>query len=90
MTTTVQTPSGIETEALQMVETFIREHTGEYRRDDLRQALPRPVPADRFAAILDALMVSAHVGIDAAGMVCYIYNPVLAQRIKSRPDLRIR
>ncbi len=90
MTTTAQTPSGLEAEALQTVEAFIREHTGEYDRDALWQALPRQVSADRFATILDALMASAHVGIDAAGMVCYIYNPALAQRLRSRPDLRIR
>jgi hypothetical protein len=90
MTTTAQTPSGIETEALQMVEAFIREHTGEYDRDGLVEALSRRIPAGQFSAILDALIASVHVGIDAAGMVCYIYNPALAQRLKSRPDFRIR
>jgi len=90
MTTTAQASTGIDAETLQMVEAFIREHSGEYDRDELWQALPRPVPADMFAAILDALMASVHAGIDAAGMVCHIYNPALAQRLRSRPDLRIR
>jgi hypothetical protein len=90
MTTTTQASSGIDAETLQMVEAFIREHTGEYGRDALWQALPRQIPYTQYAEVLSALLDAVKVGIDAAGKVCYVYNPALAQRLRSRPDLRIR
>ncbi|HIH02848.1 MAG TPA: hypothetical protein HA263_03010, partial [Methanoregulaceae archaeon] len=56
----------------------------------LWQALPQRIPFAQFSASLAALVDAAKVGIDAVGNVCYVYNPVLAQRLRSRPDLRIR
>lgn len=90
MTTTSQAAAGAEAEALQMVEAFIREHTGECDRDALWRALPRQVPHAQFSESLSVLLETARIGIDAAGMVCYVYNPALFARYDDRPDLRIR
>ncbi len=73
-----------------MVEAVIREHGGEYDRDALWQALPQRIPCARFSASLTALVDATRAGIDAAGKVCYVYNPALFARDDDRPDLRIR
>ncbi|HIH04304.1 MAG TPA: hypothetical protein HA263_10835 [Methanoregulaceae archaeon] len=90
MTTTAQAAAGVEAETLQMVEAVIREHSGEYDRDALWQALPQRIPFAQFSASLAALVDAAKVGIDAAGKVCHVYNPALFARYDGRPDLRIR
>lgn len=90
MATTTRAAPDAEAETLQMVEAFIQEHTGEYDRDTLWEALPRQVPYARFSESLSVLIDAARVGIDAAGKVCYVYNPALFARYDDRPDLRIR
>ena len=90
MTTTAQAVAGAEAETLQMVEAVIREHSGEYDRDALWQALPQRIPCAQFSALLDALVDAAKAGIDAVGKVCYVYNPALFARYDDRPALRIR
>jgi len=75
---------------IRMVEDFIREHSGEYRRRALRERLPRKVMYQMFKTIIEYLLESSKVAIDARGKVCWIHNPELVQWYLAREELRIR
>jgi len=76
-------------ETIRMVEDFIREHSGEYKRKALCKALPRGVMYQTFRQIIEYLQESAKVGIDAEGKVCWIHNPALYREYIGRDDLRL-
>lgn len=75
---------------IRMVEDFIREHSGEYRRKALWMKLPRRPMYQTFKTIIEYLMESGKIAIDARGRVCWIHNPDLVQQYLAREDLRIR
>lgn len=43
-----------------------------------------------FKTIIEYLLESNKIAIDARGKVCWIYDPALARRYLAREDLRIR
>ncbi|RXE56270.1 hypothetical protein ABH15_09060 [Methanoculleus taiwanensis] len=77
-------------DTIRMVEDFIQEHSGEYRRRALWERLPRKVMHQTFKTIIEYLLESNKIAIDARGKVCWIYDPDLARRYLARKDLRIR
>ncbi|MDN7013876.1 hypothetical protein FGW20_12750 [Methanoculleus sp. FWC-SCC3] len=75
---------------IKMVEDFIREHSGEYRRRALWERLPRKVMYQTFKTIIEYLLESNKIAIDAQGKVCWIYDPEFTRWYLAREDLRIR
>ncbi|WP_235808116.1 hypothetical protein [Methanoculleus horonobensis] len=73
-----------------MVEDFIREHSGEYRRRALWERLPRKVMYQTFKTIIEYLVESGKIAIDAQSKVCWIHDPEFTRRYLAREDLRIR
>ena len=64
-------------DTIRMVEAFIREHSGEYRRRALWERLPRKVMYQTFKTIIEYLQESNKIAIDAKGKVCWIHDPDL-------------
>ena len=77
-------------DTIKMVEDFIREHSGEYRRRALWERLPRKVMYQTFKTIIEYLQESNKIAIDARGKVCWIHDPDLVRWYLAREDLRIR
>ncbi len=77
-------------DTIKMVEDFIREHSGEYRRRALWERLPRKVMYQTFKTIIEYLLESGKIAIDAQGKVCWIYDPEFTRWYLAREDLRIR
>ena len=77
-------------DTIRMVENFIREHSGEYRRRALWEHLPRKVMYQTFKTIVEYLQESNKIAIDAQGKVCWIHDPDLVRWYQAREDLRIR
>ena len=73
-----------------MVEAFIREHSGEYKKRALWENLPRKVMYQTFSVIFAYLQDSGKIATDADGRVCWIYNPELIKRYLQNTDLKIR
>ena len=62
-----------------MVEEFIRDHSGEYKKKALWEHLPKKMMYQTFQVILDYLEQSGKILIDKEGCIIWTYNP---QRIR--------
>ena len=70
-----------------MVEEFIREHSGEYKKRSLWEALPKKMMYQTFCVIFDYLLYSNKIAIDKEGKIAWIWNPELVRRYLNRLDL---
>ncbi len=67
-------------ETVIMVEEFIKEHSGEFKKTELMQKLPKKMMWGTFNVILKYLWDNNKIGIDKNDYVVYIWNPELAKR----------
>ncbi len=70
-----------------MVEKFIKDNSGEFKKTDIFKNLPRKVMWQTFQVIMDYLESTLKIGYDRLGYAVYIWNPELYQRFKNRKDL---
>lgn len=70
-----------------MVEEFIKEHGGEYKKRSLWEHLPKKMMYQTFQVIFDYLYDSHKIAVDKEGKICWIWNPKLVKKYLSRPDL---
>ena len=70
-----------------MVEEFIREHGGEYKKRTLWESLPKKMMYQTFCVVFDYLSDSHKIAIDKEGKICWIWNPELVKKYLSRPEL---
>jgi|TARA_Y100000310_G_scaffold321425_1_gene379034 hypothetical protein len=71
-------------ETVVMVEKFIKEHSGKFKKTELFNSLPRKMLWGTFNVILKYLYEANHIGIDGEGFVVYIWNPVLVKKLTNR------
>lgn len=67
-----------------MVEEFIKEHSGEFKKTELFQKLPKQMMWGTFSVILQYLWDNNKIGIDNEDYVVYIWNPELAKKFINR------
>jgi len=70
-----------------MVEEFIREHDGNYRRKELWERLPKKMMYQTFQVILAYLFESNKISIDAEGKIGWIYCPESAKKREEKKHL---
>ncbi|MDI6737685.1 MAG: hypothetical protein QME12_04185 [Nanoarchaeota archaeon] len=58
-----------------MVEEFIRKNDGEYKKRKLWESLPKKMMYQTFCVIIDYLLHSHKISIDAEGKIGWIYYP---------------
>ena len=58
-----------------MVEKHVQEHDGEYKKKHLWQALPKRMMYQTFAVVIDYLLVSRKISVDAEGKIGWILYP---------------
>jgi hypothetical protein len=63
-----------------MVEKFIKENSGEYKKTDLFNSLPKKMMWGTFNVILSYLVENNKIGVDKSDYVIYVWNPLLAER----------
>lgn len=73
-----------------MVERFIKEHDGEYKKMALWESLPKKVMYQTFCVIIDYLLYSHKISIDTEGKIGWIYYPDSAHYYFERKDLSRR
>ena len=71
-------------ETVLMVEKFIKEHNGEYKKTELFQKLPKKMMWGTFNIILKYLYDNNKILMDQDGYIVYIWNPELAKRFINR------
>ena len=72
-----------------MVEKFIDENSGEYKKTELFKKLPRKVMWQTFQVIMEYLESIHKIAYDNEGYVVYIWNPKFYEKIKNRPDIKV-
>jgi len=70
-----------------MVEYFIQDHNGEYKKRKLWESLPKQMRYQTFCTIVDYLIYSNKVSIDAEGKIGWIYNPEAVKKSLEKRDL---
>ncbi|HIJ05867.1 MAG: hypothetical protein XE11_2205 [Methanomicrobiales archaeon 53_19] len=73
-----------------MVEEFIQEHSGEYKRRTLWENLPKKMMYQTFKTIIEYLLESGKIASDSRGTICWIHDPDMVLKYALREDLRIR
>jgi len=70
-----------------MVEKFIEDNSGEYKKTDLFKSLPKKVMWQTFQVIMEYLESLYKIVYDKEGYVVYIWNPEFYNKYKDRKDL---
>lgn len=70
-----------------MVEEFIKEHDGEFKKRRLWESLPKKMMYQTFCVIIDYLLYSRKISIDSDGKIGWIYYPKIAREYYERKDL---
>ena len=70
-----------------MVEEFIRKNSGEYKKRQLWEHLPRKMMYQTFCVIFDYLLDSGKIVTDREGYVVWIWNPEMVKKYAKRKDL---
>ena len=73
-----------------MVEEFIKKHDGDFKKRKVWESLPKKMMYQTFCVILDYLMYSRKISIDAEGKLGWIYYPEIARKYHERKDLARR
>lgn len=71
-------------ETVVMVEKFIKEHSGEFKKTELLNKLPKKIMWGTFNVILKYLWDNNKIVIDKDGFIVYIWNPGLIEKLKNR------
>ena len=72
-----------------MVEKFIDNNSGEYKKTDLFKNLPKKVMWQTFQVIMEYLENINKIGYDREGYIVYIWNPEFFKKIKDRPAIKL-
>lgn len=70
-----------------MVEKFIKENSGEYKKTEVFNKLPKKVMWQTFQVIMEYLEGINKIAYDNAGYTVYIWNPKLFRKYINRKDL---
>jgi hypothetical protein len=70
-----------------MVERFIKEHDGEFKRKKLWQSLPKKMMYQTFLTVLNYLLTSGKIALDHEGTVGWVYYPEDVKKLLKRPEL---
>ena len=73
-----------------MVEEFIKEHSGEYKKRALWEHLPKKMMYQTYCVIFDYLADSGKVGIDKEGKIAWVWNPELVKKYLQKEELFVR
>lgn len=86
MQTTQRSPT---LQTVLMVEKFIDENSGEFRKTQVWKNLPKKVMWPTFQIILDYLESIHKIIYDKQGHIVYIWNPKFLEKIKNRPAIKL-
>jgi hypothetical protein len=70
-----------------MVEEFIKEHDGEYKKRKLWESLPKKMMYQTFFVIIDYLITSRKISVDSEGKIGWIYYPEDTKKYYAKKDL---
>ena len=72
-----------------MVEKFIDDNSGEFKKTELFNKLPKKVMWQTFQVIMEYLENTLKIVYDKEGYVVYIWNPEFYKKVKDRPAIKL-
>jgi len=72
-----------------MVEKFIDENSGEYKKTELFKKLPRKVMWGTFQIIMKYLEGINKIVYDKEGSIVYIWNPEFLEKVRKRSAIKL-
>jgi len=72
-----------------MVEKFIDDNSGEFKKTELFNNLPKKVMWQTFQVVMEYLENIKKIAYDNDGHVVYIWNPEFYKKIKNRPEIKL-
>jgi hypothetical protein len=72
-----------------MVEEFVKEHSGEFKKRQLWEHLPKKMMYQTFSVIFGYLEGSGKIALDREGKIAWIWNPELVKQFL-KPELVLR
>ena len=72
-----------------MVEKFIENSSMFYTKREIFENLPKKMLWGTFRIIMDYLEETLKIIIDDDGIVSYIWNPKLLEKIKNMPEIKV-
>ena len=76
-------------DTVMMVEKTIEDNSGEFNRTELWKKLPKKVMWQTYLVVLDYLQEINKIAIDRKGKIGYIWNPVLAKKLRQRKEIKV-
>lgn len=73
-----------------MVEKFIKDNSGEYKKRALWERLPKKMMYQTFCVVFDYLSDSGKIAVDKEDKIAWIWNPELVKKYLKKQHLRIR
>lgn len=77
-------------DTIRMVEKFIEEHSGEYKKRALWEHLPKKMMYQTFNNTIQYLLESGKIANDKKGYIIWIWNPEIVKKYLLNDDLTIR
>jgi len=71
-------------ETVKMVEKTIEEHSGEFKKTQIWEKLPKKIMWPTYLLILDYLEEINKIITSDGGIITYIWNPELARKVRFR------
>jgi hypothetical protein len=68
-----------------MVEKFIKEHDGEFKKRKLWESLPKKMMYQTFSLTINYLLESRKISIDSENKIGWIYYPKLTNQLDKFP-----
>ena len=72
-----------------MVEKFIEDNNGEFKKTELFEKLPKKMMWQTFQIIMNYLESIKKIILEKDGRVVYIWNPEFVAKIKNRPEIKV-
>lgn len=71
-----------------MVEKFIYDNSGEFRKKQLWTSLPKKMMYQTFSLIIDYLLYSGKIAVDKEGKIGWIWDPEGVEKYLKKTELR--
>jgi len=72
-----------------MVEKFIDDNSGKFKKTELFNKLPKKVMWQTFQVIMEYLESTLRIVYDKEGYVVYIWNPEFYRKVRDRPAIKL-
>jgi hypothetical protein len=70
-----------------MVEKFIYDNSGEYKKKQMWERLPKKMMYQTFSLIIDYLLYTGRISVDSEGKICWIWDPKGVEKYLKKPHL---